>query len=51
MKKKGRVIINIRNFNNFIILNIYLIFLQINIIIKFLKCMYLSIFNVIFFFQ
>ena len=51
LKRKRRVIVNIRDFNKIIFINSYFISLQINIIVVVVDCRFISIFNVVDFFH
>ena len=47
---KNRIIINIKNLNDLIIFNIYSISMQIKIIARLFKCIYIIVINIILFF-
>ena len=49
-KRKDRSIVNIRDFNNLLIRNAYLVSLQSNVIVNFYKYIHISILNAFSFF-
>lgn len=50
-KRKKRVVINIREFNKIIVINLYFMLLQLNITLIVIDYVYILIFNVVEFFH